>query len=199
MLLYDAKGALIDRVWYGSQRAKKYCYHSGDVTNGTGGAWEFIDLKIAQAREDRVRYAVPTVQLYAGHSGENTLADVNDLFAGFMLLPRVGVGKNVHEVSQVRTKFTLTSRARGSLPLILDLKERTMTITDVGIRSGVNVIESGPVVKAMFELFAHYAPFTVADYLNLTGATVVGEDEEADIVLQPTVASLSQLYRYKGL
>ena len=41
--------------------------------------------------------------------------------------------------------------------------------------------------------------FTVADYLNLTGATVVGEDEEADIVLQPTVASLSQLYRYKGL
>ena len=199
VLLYDAKGALLDRVWYGSQRAKKYCYHSGDVTNGTGGAWEFIDLKIAQAREDRVRYAVPTVQLYAGHSGENTLADVNDLFAGFMLLPRVGVGKNVHEVSQVRTKFTLTSRARGSLPLILDLKERTMTITDVGIRSGVNVIESGPVVKAMFELFAHYAPFTVADYLNLTGATVVGEDEEADIVLQPTVASLSQLYRYKGL
>ncbi len=145
------------------------------MTNGTGGAWEFIDLKIAQAREDRVRYAVPTVQLYAGHSGENTLADVNDLFAGFMLLPRVGVGKNVHEVSQVRAKFTLTSRARGSLPLILDLKERTMTITDVGIRSGVNVIESGPVVKAMFELFAHYAPFTVADYLNLTGATVVGK------------------------
>ncbi len=211
LMLYDAKGEPLGGVWYGDQQVDDYAYHSGDVTDGTGGAWEFIDLNIAEALAQKVRYAIPTVHLYAGYGGthvhgpqecpcqklyrqERTLADVNDLFVGFTMVPRAGAGKDVHEVSQVRTKFMLTSAGRGSLPLIFDLRERAVTVTDVGLRGYINIVESARTVQAMLETFRHHRPMTVADYLALTWANVVETPNEADIRLEPTVASLSQLY-----
>ena len=53
---------------------------------------------------------MPVVQLYSGFGEAHTLAAVNDLQAGFMVVPAVGVGE-VHEVSQVHTKFTLRAES----------------------------------------------------------------------------------------
>ena len=102
----------MDKISYWGRRTAKnsqgaiYAHHSGDITDGTGGAWEYIDIEARKALKAEVCYLVPVVQLYSGFGEAHTLAAVNDLQAGFMVVPAVGVGE-VHEVSQVHTKFTL--------------------------------------------------------------------------------------------
>ena len=93
----------------------------------------------------------------------HTLAAVNDLQAGFMVVPAVGVGE-VHEVSQVHTKFTLRAESRGVLPFIVDLQNRDpydipdetdaiVKVTDIGLARGINVLQSGANITAVREHF----------------------------------------------
>ena len=103
--MFDAEGNYMDKISYWSQTAKNsqgaiYAHHSGDITDGTGGAWEYIDIEARKALKAEVCYLVPVVQLYSGFGEAHTLDAVNDLQAGFMVVPAVGVG-DVHEVSQV--------------------------------------------------------------------------------------------------
>ena len=92
----------------------------------------------------------------------------------------MGVGE-VHEVSQVHTKFTLRAESRGVLPFIVDLQNRDpydipeetdaiVKVTDIGLAHGINVLQSGANITAVREHFDWAQPMTVREYLQLTGA-----------------------------
>lgn len=209
LMMFDAEGNYMDKISYWSQTVKNsqgaiYAHHSGDITDGTGGAWEYIDIEVRKALKAQVRYLVPVVQLYSGFGEAHTLAAVNDLQAGFMVVPAVGVGE-VHEVSQVHTKFTLRAESRGVLPFIVDLQNRDpydvpdetdaiVKVTDIGLARGINVLQSGANITAVREHFDWAQPMTVREYLQLTGAKLAASPEEAQQVLEATVPSLAALY-----
>lgn len=110
----------MDKISYWSQTAKVsqgaiYAHHSGDITDGTGGAWEYIDRPRAAPGRSRRRCATSCrwCGLYSGFGQASTLDAVNDLQAGFMVVPAVGVGE-VHEVSQVHTQVRpIRAESRG--------------------------------------------------------------------------------------
>lgn len=209
LMMFDAEGNYMDKISYWSQTVKNsqgaiYAHHSGDITDGTGGAWEYIDIEARKALKAEVCYLVPVVQLYSGFGEAHTLAAVNDLQAGFMVVPAVGVGE-VHEVSQVHTKFTLRAESRGVLPFIVDLQNRDpydipeetdaiVKVTDIGLAHGINVLQSGANITAVREHFDWAEPITVREYLRLTGAKLTSTAEEAQEVLEATVPSLAALY-----
>ena len=209
LMMFDAEGNYMDKISYWSQTVKNsqgaiYAHHSGDITDGTGGAWEYIDIEARKALKAQVCYLVPVVQLYSGFGEAHTLAAVNDLQAGFMVVPAVGVGE-VHEVSQVHTKFTLRAESRGVLPFIVDLQNRDpydvpdetdaiVKVTDIGLARGINVLQSGANITAVREHFDWAQPMTVREYLQLTGAKLAASPEEAQQVLEATVPSLAALY-----
>ena len=215
LMMYDAEGQYVDKISYWSQTSEDdqgaiYAHHSGDITDGTGGAWEYIDVEALKATRAQVRYLVPVVQLYSGFGQVSTLDCVNDLQTGFMIVPAVGVGE-VHEISQVHTKFALRAESRGVLPFIVDLQGSeesesanasgteagtvaVVKITDVAMAHGINVLESGENITALREYFDWAQPTTVREYLQLTGAELAPNAEEAQEVLEPTVLSLSTLY-----
>ena len=209
LMMFDAEGNYMDKISYWSQTAKNsqgaiYAHHSGDITDGTGGAWEYIDIEARKALKAEVCYLVPVVQLYSGFGEAHTLDAVNDLQAGFMVVPAVGVGE-VHEVSQVHTKFTLRAESRGVLPFIVDLQNRDpydipdetdaiVKVTDIGLARGINVLQSGANITAVREHFDWAQPMTVREYLRLTGAKLAPTAEEAQQVLEATVPSLAALY-----
>ena len=209
LMMFDAEGNYMDKISYWSQTVKNsqgaiYAHHSGDITDGTGGAWEYIDIEARKALKAEVCYLVPVVQLYSGFGQTSTLDAVNDLQAGFMVVPAVGVGE-VHEVSQVHTKFTLRAESRGVLPFIVDLQNRDpydipdetdaiVKVTDIGLARGINVLQSGANITAVREHFDWAQPMTVREYLRLTGAKLAPTAEEAQQVLEATVPSLAALY-----
>ena len=209
LMMFDAEGNYMDKISYWSQTVKNsqgaiYAHHSGDITDGTGGAWEYIDIEARKALKAEVCYLVPVVQLYSGFGEAHTLAAVNDLQAGFMVVPAVGVGE-VHEVSQVHTKFTLRAESRGVLPFIVDLQNRDpydipeetdaiVKVTDIGLARGINVLQSGANITAVREHFDWAQPMTVREYLQLTGVKLTSTAEEAQEVLEATVPSLAALY-----
>ena len=209
LMMFDAEGNYMDKISYWSQTVKNsqdaiYAHHSGDITDGTGGAWEYIDIEARKALKAEVRYLVPVVQLYSGFGEVRTLDAVNDLQAGFMVVPAVGVGE-VHEVSQVHTKFTLRAESRGVLPFIVDLQncdpydipgetDAIVKVTDIGLAHGINVLQSGANITAVREHFDWAQPMTVREYLQLTGAKLAPTAEEAQKVLEATVPSLAALY-----
>ena len=209
LMMFDAEGNYMDKISYWSQTVKNsqgaiYAHHSGDITDGTGGAWEYIDIEARKALKAEVCYLVPVVQLYSGFGEAHTLAAVNDLQAGFMVVPAVGVGE-VHEVSQVHTKFTLRAESRGVLPFIVDLQNRDpydipeetdaiVKVTDIGLAHGINVLQSGANITAVREHFDWAQPMTVREYLQLTGAKLAPTAEKAQEVLEATVPSLAALY-----
>lgn len=209
LMMFDAEGNYMDKISYWSQTVKNsqgaiYAHHSGDITDGTGGAWEYIDIEARKALKAQVCYLVPVVQLYSGFGEAHTLAAVNDLQAGFMVVPAVGVGE-VHEVSQVHTKFTLRAESRGVLPFIVDLQNRDpydvpdetdviVKVTDIGLARGINVLQSGANITAVREHFDWAQPMTVREYLQLTGAKLAASPEDAQQVLEATVPSLAALY-----
>ncbi|PWJ03990.1 hypothetical protein DKG34_29410 [Streptomyces sp. NWU49] len=84
--------------------------HSGDVTEASDGASEFIDLSL-----DRVRgaYIVPQVNIYAGESFE----EVEESFFGFMLRDGEQKGRPF-EPRTVRMKSELRGAGRVALPLV---------------------------------------------------------------------------------
>ena len=111
----------------------------------------------------------------------------------------------------MHTKFALRAESRGVLPFIVDLQGSedselantsgteagtvaVVKITDVAMAHGINVLESGENITALREYFDWAQPTTVREYLQLTGAELAPNAEEAQEVLEPTVLSLSTLY-----
>lgn len=103
--------------------------HSGDIQDAPRGASEFIDIDLATARSNGVRYVVMNVISYTGQ-----MFDTFECFAGVMERDKVKSGKKF-EARTVKNKFDLAGATRYNIPLILDLETNQMTWCDIALTS----------------------------------------------------------------
>ncbi|MFJ9696222.1 MXAN_6230/SCO0854 family RING domain-containing protein [Kitasatospora sp. NPDC101183] len=108
--------------------------HSGDFTTAPPphGATEFVDLDLASLDKAGARYAVVVVFSY----NDVPFEDLTDAFAGFMTLDpaeAARVRKGAFRPKELRQRLDLAGDARVCLPMIVDLRERTHTWTDLNV------------------------------------------------------------------
>ncbi|MCX4826755.1 hypothetical protein OG883_44745 [Streptomyces sp. NBC_01142] len=103
--------------------------HSGDLQSAPApqGASEFVDLDLDKLAAAGVRYLVAVVFSY------NNVAfdDLADAFAGFMARDEDGNTGAAFDPRQVEQRFDLTGQSRASVPLLIDVKGRTMRWLDI--------------------------------------------------------------------
>ncbi|MGY0458660.1 TerD family protein [Kitasatospora sp. cg17-2] len=109
--------------------ADEAAVHSGDLTSAPApnGSSEFADLDLDLLAAAGVRYVVAVVLSY-----NNVPFDrLAEAFAGVMVRDEHGTTGPVFDPRQVEQRFDLTSPARASIPMVLDVAGRTMRWLDV--------------------------------------------------------------------
>jgi hypothetical protein len=105
--------------------------HSGDLTSAPAplGASEFVDLDLDDLAA-LARYAVVVVFSY----NSVPFLDMAEAFAGWMVRATPPTEGDIFDVRAVEQRFDLTGPNRGSLALVVDLREATMRWVDVAPR-----------------------------------------------------------------
>lgn len=109
------------------------CYHSGDLTSAPKGASEFIDISIEKCLESNIRYVVMSVNSYT----EQLFSDIPECFAGVMMRQNPQSGE-IFEPKTVDNRLDLTAENKICIPMIIDLLERKVIWTDLGLKSNPN-------------------------------------------------------------
>ncbi len=86
--------------------------HSGDLTDASDGATEFIDIKLDKIGSE-VAYIVPSVFFFAGEK----YTDLKESFFGYMELPTGGKGQPF-EARTVKTKFAVRGDGANVTPMV---------------------------------------------------------------------------------
>ncbi|MEV4332019.1 MXAN_6230/SCO0854 family RING domain-containing protein [Streptomyces sp. NPDC049597] len=103
--------------------------HSGDLQDAPPplGASEFVDLDLERLAEAGVRYVVAVVYSY----NNVPFGDLADAFAGLMVRDAPGNEGPVFDARAVEQRFDLTGTSRACVPLVVDVRARTMRWLDV--------------------------------------------------------------------
>lgn len=113
------------------------CYHSGDITSAPIGASEFIDISIEKCLARGIRYVVMSVNSYSGQS----FTEIPECFAGVMMRQSPQSGE-IFEPKTVDNRLDLTADNKICIPMIIDLEERKVVWTDLGLRSNLNYVNN---------------------------------------------------------
>lgn len=184
-VLYGEGWKYLDHIDYTALRSKKFKgAHSGDITSAPNGACEFIDLDIPSILAYGGRYIVMNVFSFT----EQFFSTLPTCFAGWMMREEPNSGE-VFEPRSVIDKLDITSAAKQCLPLILDLKDRTIIWCDIALRKNpyyVNNVmgnEKGIVLmgKAITSLHKPHLYDLFKLHARARG-TLVENKDEADII-----------------
>lgn len=178
---YDEYFRQLGHVGYWNQK-ENYCYMSGDLTSGPrpDGAAEFLDIHVDKALEAGHRYVVVALTYYNGRD----LSTLDDAWTGFMFRDslghkQAGTKGEVFEPSTVEVKYDLSAKGRTSLLAVLDLENREYVFVDAP-SVDLNGYSDSPEVEVLVK--SEY--MTVGKWLELTGATVVTDEKDADVVIR---------------
>jgi hypothetical protein len=105
------------------------CYHSGDITSAPEGACEFIDIGINTLLKKGIKYVVMSVICYTGQH----FVDMPECFAGWMMRRQPNSGE-IFEPRTVIDKVDLTANLMICLPIIIDLENRKVFWSDIGLK-----------------------------------------------------------------
>ncbi len=106
------------------------CCHSGDITSAPKGASEFIDIDIEKLRAAGGRYIVCSIQSFTS----NPFCDLPQCYFGWMSRKKPNSGE-IYEPATVQDKIDLASDSRISIPMLIDLEDRSAIWADLALRS----------------------------------------------------------------
>lgn len=158
--------------------------HSGDIQSAPHGATEFIDITLDKL-DSKVKYLVVQIHKYEGDHFADT-----ESFAGWMMRKEVENDVKSFDPKTVQNIFDLNGRNGYAVPIIVDLDESKIIISDLYMsgKSFQNNVENSSsnvaIVSKELMNFIHTRPNMFAlSLLNLEGrnAVLVDEMEEADI------------------
>jgi len=138
---------------YGGGDKNATITHSGDITDATSGATEFIDIKLDQVGSE-VAYIVPSINLYAGEA----FKDTKECFFGYMERP-ADKGQPF-EARTVKTKFAVRGEGGAAIPMVFARGEQGwygkwmdlyMKGRDLGNRVEANKYSTLGLMKAILE------------------------------------------------
>ncbi|SEQ70706.1 TerD family protein [Lentzea albida] len=138
--------------------------HSGDVTDASNGATEFIDV---QRIKSTAKYVVPQVNVYSGEGFD----DVAESMFGFMSRDLDQMGKPF-EPSTVRARSSMRGKGKVALPVMFEREGDTWSGTWLhlylrGSSWGNRVEENRDVVKLIAAAALRRKYFTVARLRDL--------------------------------
>ncbi|HUQ56851.1 hypothetical protein [Lentzea sp.] len=152
-------------------------YYSGDVTDASDGATEFVDLhrKVVTAK-----YVVPQVNIFSGEGFD----DVAESMFGFMSRDRAQMGKPF-EPSTVRARSSMRGKGKVALPVMFERQDDAWIGTWLhlylrGSAWGNRVEENRDVVKLIAAAALRRKYFTVARVRDLF--TRKGSTEDAPAI-----------------
>ena len=161
------KDGFVDQqaVWYGDLR-NSWAVHSGDITSAPNGAAEYIDVDIAAAKADKIRYVVLNVTSYTGQP----LADIPEAYAGAMVIPADAQKGDVFDMRSVVSKFQLTSPKRSVSTLVFDVETMEIIVADMALSrvntGGHNVLSLAQQSCAAVKALSIYTGVSVYDVLS---------------------------------
>ncbi|WP_147991336.1 TerD family protein [Streptomyces sp. t39] len=133
----DLSVALFDAHWrhigvcdYTHLRyARQAAVHSGDLQSAPPplGATEFVDLDLDLLADTGARYAVAVVFSY----NDVPFGELAEAFAGLMLRDGPGGAGPLFDPRSVEQRFDLTGTSRACVPLVVDVRHRTLHWLDV--------------------------------------------------------------------
>ena len=179
---FDSNWNTKPSIWYGNLKDGYGC-HSGDITSAPNGACEFIDIDIAKALKQGVRYIQLSVNNYTGQK----FTELPEAFAGFMERDNQEAGK-IFDARTVMNKIDLTSESTASIPLIIDLETREIIWSDFGFQKGhacMNVRNNAGKNIHLGKAVCEMKRFSMYDLFKIhavSRGTIVYKKEEADIV-----------------
>ncbi|MCB9528616.1 MAG: TerD family protein [Myxococcales bacterium] len=129
--LYGPAWDYMEHISWTSLRSARFKgAHSGDITSAPNGACEFIDLDLPSVARAGGRYVVALALVYTRHP----FCALPECFMGWMSRREPASGE-VFDPRTVVDRVDLASEARICLPIILDVVDRVVVWTDVGLRS----------------------------------------------------------------
>lgn len=136
--MYDENWEFKEQISYTNLRSAKYkAAHSGDITSAPKGACEFIDLDIASVVAHGGRYVVMNVYSFTSHS----FCDLPECFAGWMMRKEPKSGE-IFDARAVVDKVDLAADTRVCIPVVLDLVDREVIWTDLGLKRNLSRVTS---------------------------------------------------------
>ncbi|MEV6242403.1 hypothetical protein [Lentzea sp. NPDC051838] len=163
VVLLDENFAFQSQVSW-TQLKSDGAFHSGDLTDATDGATEFIDL---HRDAIKAKYVVPQVNVYAGEGFD----DVAESTFGFMTRDLDQLGKPF-EPSTVRARSSMRGKGKVALPVMFERQGDVWhgTWLHLYLRGrywGNRVEENRDLVKLIAGAALHRNYFTVARLKNL--------------------------------
>lgn len=107
--------------------------HSGDIQSAPYGASEFIDIDLGllqkkyQNNNNNARYIGIQVLKYRGES----FTQVEKSYAGWMFREDTDSNHSSFDIKTVANKFNMVGKGSYAIPLIVDLKEGKVIVTDL--------------------------------------------------------------------
>jgi hypothetical protein len=161
--------------------------HSGDITNGSDGAAEFIDINIDTALKRGVRYVVMNVLSFSDIPFEN----LDECFAGWMTRENPNTNE-IFDPKTVEQKVDLCSKTKYTIPVIFDLKTKEAIWLDLSAdpnyhQGGINVESNSAtiydIIKSSISLENKPTLYELFDiHSKSRGAELVDKKEDADLV-----------------
>lgn len=166
VIQFDANMNPLGHVSY-TRLASEGIVHSGDIQSAPKGAAEFIDITL-DALPSNVAYIAAQVYRYSG----DKFAEM-DCRAGYAVREHVNSEYRSFDIKTVANVFPLKGTAAYCLPLIVDLRQQSVVLTDLYMSGSV-------------------------EYNNVEGAVddiaLVGRELLRFDVLRPTMADLARLH-----
>ena len=110
------------------KEVKLGCCHSGDITSAPKGASEFIDIDLEKVRAAGGRYVICSIQSFTC----NPFCDLPQCYVGWMSRNKPNSGE-IYEPATVKDKIDLASNTRVSIPMLIDLEDRSAIWADLSL------------------------------------------------------------------
>ena len=160
----------------------EYMVHSGDVRSAPNGGAEFVDIDLSKVKG---KYLVLSVISYTGEP-----FSISNAFVGFMNRKEPNSGEKF-EPATVQNKFNLKGEGKLAVPIVFDLEEQKVFITDFYFKRVTNSSVNNPkiredfinIIKVSQEMSkaytSQYSLFNL--FAKANGLEKVDSYEEADI------------------
>ena len=191
---YDKNFNATGQVSWTSLR-NSFAIHSGNITNGTHGSSEFLDIDINQLPPN-VYYFVPTVNVFSGEKFD----EVKECFFGYMARSKYEKGAPF-EPKTVKTKFALRGKGQICMPLAFfregdAIKVKWLDLYSKG-RNRCNMVENNKFTTALVAKTILNKEYLNIDYLlNLykkAGSEIKFTDEHDEKLI--TISRLNTLIK----
>jgi hypothetical protein len=165
--------------------------HSGDITNGQGGAAEYIDIDVSKLKKN-VRYVAMMVYLYSYNGGgDRAKAFENfECYAGVMRRDKLASGEKF-EPASVEFKFNVNARKTQAMPVLIDVREDKIIYLDMAVGNNYGACVEGENMTDLIRVFADMkvSKPTLKDVLTVTASArgeIVDNREDADVIYDLT-------------